>query len=80
VAGASLPNASRCAEIENLLRKHQVDVKRDDALMLVDRLIASATRRRPPPADWRMEPTTTWLRTLERARAGELPAAASLLA
>jgi len=78
VAGAGLPGDRR-AEIETLLRKHQLDAKRDDALMLVDRLIASETTRRPPPLDWRLEPTNTWLRTLERAHAGEQPVAASLL-
>ena len=67
LAHAGLDHGPRGARLKELIRCCRVDVKRQDALALLAYMEYLEPQRRPPP-DWRLEPTATWLLTLQRAR------------
>lgn len=66
LARSALEAGTRGDEIRTLLRTHRVDVKREDAVLLVDRLVRQS-RRRNAPTSWRVQQTKTWVSTLERS-------------
>jgi hypothetical protein len=68
LAHAGLHAGPRAEELRQLIKTSRVDVKRQDALALLDHMQNLEAKRGVPP-DWRVEPTATWLLTLQRAEA-----------
>jgi hypothetical protein len=74
---SGLEAGSRGQEIRDLIRTHRVDVKREDAFLLVDRLIGQRGLRSIQTA-WRVQQTKTWVSTLERSLASASGPSAAL--
>ena len=68
LANAGFDKGDRGKRLADLIRRCRVDVKRQDALLLVEYLAHLDPVRLAPPTAWRLQPTPTWLMTLERAR------------
>ncbi|MGH6923568.1 MAG: TfuA-like protein [Propylenella sp.] len=66
LAHAGLGEGQRGEELKQLVKTSRVDVKREDALLLLAHMRQLEPARRPPP-EWRVEPTATWRLTLKRA-------------
>jgi hypothetical protein len=64
---AGLDRGARGVEIAELIRRSKVNVKRDDALLLLEHLAGIAPIRQDMPKGWRLQTTYTWKLTLERA-------------
>jgi hypothetical protein len=61
-AGAGLAGEEGAA-IARLVEANRLDVKRRDALLLIDRLVRLPAERVTPPAGWRMAETQMWRHT-----------------
>ncbi|HVY21403.1 MAG TPA: TfuA-like protein [Bauldia sp.] len=61
---ATVPTPRR-AEIAKLAAVHRRDLKREDALALIDAVEGAPAVRRPPPTAWRFMETQMWTRLLE---------------
>jgi hypothetical protein len=68
LAHAGLDDGERGEELKELIKTSRVDVKKQDALTLLAHMEALEPERQATP-DWRVEPTATWLLTLQRAEA-----------
>jgi hypothetical protein len=66
LAHAGLAEGQRGKELKQLIKTSRVDVKREDALLLLAHMRQLEPARRPPP-EWRVEATATWRLTLKRA-------------
>jgi len=66
LAHAGLKEGPRGKELADLIKRCRVDVKRQDALLLLSYFGWLEPERRAPP-EWQLEPTVTWRLTLERA-------------
>jgi hypothetical protein len=65
LANTSLDGA-RAEEIRQLCARHRCDVKRADALSLLNLIEAADDIRGQPPAGWKFAETQMWTRLLER--------------
>jgi len=68
LAEAGLGDSERGRRLAELIKRCGVDQKREDALVLFAYLAYVEPVRQKPPTEWRLEPSRTWLLTLERAR------------
>jgi hypothetical protein len=68
LADAGLASGERGRRLAELIRRCRVDVKQRDALALASYLVWLDPVRREAPKEWRLEPTQTWMLTLERAQ------------
>jgi hypothetical protein len=68
LAHAELDTGERGEQLKELIKTSRVDIKKQDALTLLAHMQALEPQRQAPP-DWRVEPTATWLLTLQRAEA-----------
>jgi hypothetical protein len=59
-AEAKLQAPSRKSTVEELLKKHTVDLKRKDALTLLARLSEIPDRRSDPTSNWEFQVTSMW--------------------
>jgi hypothetical protein len=68
LADAGLDKGERGKRLAELIRRCKVDVKREDALILLGYVAYLEPIRQEPPVDWRLQPTGTFALTLERAQ------------
>ncbi len=68
LAEAGLNGGERGKRLAALIKRCGVDQKREDALVLFAYLAYIEPARKEAPTEWRLEPTRTWLLTLDRAR------------
>jgi hypothetical protein len=68
LAETGLGDSERGKRLAELIKRCGVDQKREDALVLFAYLAYVEPVRQKPPTEWRLEPSRTWLLTLERAR------------
>jgi hypothetical protein len=67
IAAAGLDQGARGERLLELVKRCRLDVKQQDAALLVSYLSYLDPLRQDPPSGWRLEPTDTWARTLRRA-------------
>jgi hypothetical protein len=68
LAEAGLASGERGRRLKELIRRCRVEVKREDASVLYNYLAFLDPVRKPAPAEWQFNSTTTWNLTLERAK------------
>ena len=68
LAHAGLDAGARGAALKLLIKSCRIDVKRQDAMLLLDYMRHLEARRLGTPPDWRLEQTATWMMTLQRAQ------------
>ena len=68
LAHAGLDQGARGKRLLDLVKRCKLDVKQQDAVLLVAYLSYLDPLRQDPPEGWRLKSTDTWARTLERAR------------
>ena len=75
LAHAGLDEGARGEALKRLIKSCRIDVKRQDAMLLLGYLRHLEPQRAKAPADWRLEQTATWMMTLKRAESGAQAAA-----
>jgi hypothetical protein len=77
VAAGAITDGARQAAVARLLKQHRRDVKREDALAVLDWLHSCPDDRREAPTGWRFAETSQWKQLLAEVAAGSgQPAAA----
>lgn len=68
LAAATLIEDERRAEIAATIRRYRRDIKREDALLLIERVGQAADARVAPPEHWRFSETQMWRNLIESLR------------